>query len=54
MNMDDVFAPQSGAGVMSFYDAKSRGPKINPKIMLAFIVLFTVIVLVLDPIAFSA
>ena len=52
--MADVFAPQSGAGVMSFYDAKTNGPRINPKLMLAIVILFTVIVLVLDHIAFSA
>ena len=39
---------------MSFYDAKTNGPRINPKLMLAAVVLFTVIVLVLDHIAFSA
>ncbi len=54
MSMADVFAPQSGAGVMSFYDAKTNGPRINPKLMLAIVILFTVIVLVLDHIAFSA
>ena len=52
--MADLHTPQSSAGVMSFYDAKTNGPKINPKLMLAIVVLFTVIVLVLDHIAFSA
>jgi preprotein translocase subunit Sec61beta len=54
VDMAEVFAPQSQAGVMSFYDAKTNGPKINPKLMLALVVLFTAIVLILDHIAFSA
>jgi preprotein translocase subunit Sec61beta len=37
--------PQSQAGVMSFYDAPSKGPKINPKIVLILVVAFAVIVL---------
>jgi preprotein translocase subunit Sec61beta len=37
--------PQSQAGVMSFYDAPTKGPKVNPKIVLIVVIAFAVIVL---------
>ena len=37
---------------MSFYDAPSRGPKVNPKLVMAFVVLFVAVVLVVDHIAY--
>ena len=51
--MPGLFTPQSSAGVTSFYDAPSKGPKINPKIILIAIVVFTVIVLVTDHFLFA-
>jgi preprotein translocase subunit Sec61beta len=38
---------------MSFYDAQTGGPKMNPKILVAMIILFAVIVLLIDRVAFA-
>ncbi len=38
--------PQSQAGVMSFYDAPSKGPKVNPKLVLIGVAAFALIILV--------
>jgi preprotein translocase subunit Sec61beta len=46
--MAGIYTPQSSAGVTSFYDVQSKGPKINPKIFLIIVVVFTVIILVAD------
>ncbi len=53
MIIGQLSTPQSSAGVMSFYDAPTKGPKLNPKIVLALILLLTVVILVLDHIAAS-
>ncbi len=44
--MAGISAPQSQAGIMSFYDAPSKGPTINPKVVLAVVLIFAVIVIV--------
>ncbi len=46
--MPGLYTPQSSAGITSFYDAPTKGPKINPKVLLIIVVIFTVIVLVAD------
>ncbi len=46
--MPGLYTPQSSAGITSFYDAPTSGPKINPKILIAIVVIFTVIILVAD------
>ena len=51
--MASLYTPQSSAGVMSFYDAQTGGPKINPKILIAAIVIFTAVVLVMDHLFFA-
>jgi len=51
--MAGLSTPQSQAGIMNFYDAQTSGPKLNPKIMLAIIILFIAIVLIVDHIAFA-
>jgi preprotein translocase subunit Sec61beta len=51
--MAGLYTPQSQAGIMNFYDAQTSGPKINPKIMLAVVILFIAIVLVIDHVAFA-
>ena len=51
--MAGLSTPQSQAGVMSFYDAQSNGPKINPKIVLIAITAFVVIVLIADHMFFA-
>lgn len=51
--MAGLASPQSQAGVMSFYDAPTRGPKINPKIILAAVVVFAVVIIVIDHFIFA-
>ncbi|MGD0729010.1 MAG: preprotein translocase subunit Sec61beta [Candidatus Micrarchaeaceae archaeon] len=46
--MPGLFTPQSSAGVTSFYDAPSKGPKINPKLILVVVIAFTIVILVAD------
>ena len=46
--MPSVSTPQSQAGVMSFYDAPSRGPQINAKMILIVVAVFALVILVLD------
>ena len=43
-----LFSPQSQAGVMSFYDAPSKGPKVNPKILLIAIFAFAIVIVIID------
>ena len=51
--MPTLQSPQSQAGVMSFYDAPTKGPKINPKLVLAIVIIFVIVVLILDRIHFG-
>jgi len=51
--MPTLQSPQSQAGVMSFYDAPTKGPKMNPKLVLAIIIIFVIVVLILDRIHFG-
>jgi preprotein translocase subunit Sec61beta len=46
--MAGLFTPSSSAGIQSFYDAPTKGPKLNPKLVLIIIVAFTLAVLVAD------
>ncbi len=46
--MAEISTPQSQAGVMSFYDAPSKGPPLNPKIVLLVVLLFAVFIILLD------
>jgi preprotein translocase subunit Sec61beta len=46
--MASLYSPQSQAGVLSFYDAPTKGPKLSPKIVMAAVVIFAVIILVAD------
>lgn len=39
-------SPQSQAGVMSFYDAPTKGPKIDPRIIIILVIAFAVVILV--------
>lgn len=43
-----LYSPQSQAGVTSFYDAPSRGPKIDPRFIIAAVMAFAIIVLIAD------
>ncbi len=40
--------PQSQAGVMSFYDAPTKGPRINPKIIVIVVASIAIIILILN------
>lgn len=40
--------PQQQAGILSFYDAPEKGPRLNAKFVLIIIAVFTVCVIVLD------
>ncbi|MGC8652339.1 MAG: hypothetical protein ACP5UH_03775 [Candidatus Micrarchaeia archaeon] len=46
--MANLYTPQSQAGVLSFYDAPTNGPKINPKLLFIAIIIFAVAVLAID------
>lgn len=46
--MPGLYTPQSSAGVTSFYDAPSKGPKLDPRIIIAAVIVFTVVILVID------
>ncbi len=46
--MPGIMSPQSQAGISSFYDAQTRGPKLNPKIVLACIVAFALIIIIIN------
>ncbi len=46
--MPGLYTPSSQAGVTSFYDAPTKGPKLNPELVLIVVVAFTIIVLVAD------
>jgi preprotein translocase subunit Sec61beta len=51
--MPGLYSPQSQAGVQSFYDAPSNGPKIDPRFILVAIIIFTAAVLIVDHLAFA-
>jgi len=46
--MPGLYTPQSSAGVTSFYDAPSKGPKLDPRIIISAVVIFTVAILIAD------
>ncbi len=43
-----LYSPQSQAGITSFYDAQTNGPKIEPKLILAAVVVLTLAILIVD------
>ena len=43
-----LYSPQSQAGVTSFYDAPTKGPKIDPRFVIVAVMVFAVIVLIAD------
>jgi preprotein translocase subunit Sec61beta len=46
--MPGLSSPQSQAGVMSFYDAPTKGPKLHPKLVLAIMVVIVVVILIVN------
>lgn len=51
--MPGLYSPQNQAGVQNFYDAPTRGPKVDPRFILVAIIIFTAAVLIADHIAFA-
>jgi len=49
--MATLYTPQSQAGIMSFYDAPSKGPKVGPKVVLIAIVAFAIILIIINHVA---
>ncbi len=43
-----VYTPQSSAGITSFYDAPTKGPHINPKILIVAVAVFAFVILIAD------
>ncbi|MGC8571905.1 MAG: preprotein translocase subunit Sec61beta [Candidatus Micrarchaeia archaeon] len=50
--MATIGSPQSQAGIMSFYDAQTTGPKLSPKAIIIFIIIFVIIVLIVGHIIY--
>lgn len=46
--MATLNTPQQQAGILSFYDAPERGPKLNAKVILIAVAAFAIIIMVLD------
>lgn len=46
--MPGLSTPQQQAGVLSFYDAPEKGPRLNAKVVLAIAFIFAVLVIVFD------
>ena len=46
--MAQLTTPQSQAGIMSFYNAPEKGPKLNAKIVLIVIAVFAIVILLFD------
>ena len=40
--------PQQQAGILSFYDAPEKGPKVNVRMMMIAVALFTLVILIFD------
>ncbi len=51
--MPGLYSPQNQAGVQSFYDAPTKGPKIDPRFILVAVIIFTVAILIADHLAFA-
>ncbi|MCL5262524.1 MAG: preprotein translocase subunit Sec61beta [Candidatus Marsarchaeota archaeon] len=46
--MASLYSPQSQAGVLSFYDAPSKGPRMNPKLVIAAVVIVAVMIILIN------
>ena len=46
-----LYTPQQQAGILSFYDAPERGPKVTAKTLVIMVAVFAVLVIVLDHLA---
>ncbi len=46
--MPGLSTPQQQAGILSFYDAPEKGPRLSAKHILVFAVIFSIIIIFLD------
>lgn len=46
--MATLYTPQSQAGIMSFYDAPSKGPKVGPKAVLIAVIAFAIVLIIIN------
>ncbi len=46
--MAQLTSPAQQAGILSFYDAPEKGPKISVKALLLVVLVFTILVILLD------
>ncbi len=46
-----LYTPQQQAGILSFYDAPERGPKVTAKTLVIIVAVFAVLVIILDHLA---
>ena len=51
--MPSLYSPSSQAGVANFYDAPTKGPKIDPRYIFAAVLILAVAVMIADHIAFA-
>ncbi len=48
IDMPTLSTPQSQAGVLSFYDAPEKGPRMNAKVFLVAVFVFAVLIIIFD------
>ncbi|MGC8629278.1 MAG: preprotein translocase subunit Sec61beta [Candidatus Micrarchaeia archaeon] len=46
--MAQLSAPAQQAGILSFYDAPEKGPKVEVKTLLIAVLIFVIVIIVLD------
>ncbi|MGC9099356.1 MAG: preprotein translocase subunit Sec61beta [Candidatus Micrarchaeia archaeon] len=46
--MATLGTPQTQAGILSFYDAPEKGPKVSAKLVLIAVALIAIIILIFD------
>ena len=51
--MAGLSSPQNQAGIQSFYDAPTKGPKIDPRFILVAVIIFAAAVLIADHLLFA-
>ena len=49
--MAEISSPAQQAGIISFYDAPEKGPKISVNILLIIVLVFVILIIILDRIA---
>ncbi|MGB9732312.1 MAG: preprotein translocase subunit Sec61beta [Candidatus Micrarchaeia archaeon] len=46
--MATLGTPQTQAGILSFYDAPEKGPRVSAKLVLILVAFFAIVVLIFD------